>query len=162
MITHGKLRAAHDNRRAAGAVCIIRDQHFVSPENPQECCRPGGEASCLFRVFFGLQKFRVNSCSFVVKICVNCLICGFLIYLERNQKTTLVDYYRLSTNAQVSIPHSNEGEGVCYQFKITIIIISSSAKSSGQFKLCYTIGVFSQINQFVTLRLHANVTMTGV
>ena len=37
-------RAAHDNRRAAGAVYIIRNQCLLSSLNPQDIIRPGGEA----------------------------------------------------------------------------------------------------------------------
>ena len=53
-----------DNRRAAGAGCVIHDQRLDFIIESFRHCRPGGEAiSCLF-VNFVVQKSK-NSCAFV-------------------------------------------------------------------------------------------------
>ena len=57
------------NRRAAGAVCIIRNQRLVFSFDSSGYRRPGGEAFCLFCVFCGLnfrdfrafRGFKINS-----------------------------------------------------------------------------------------------------
>ncbi|MBR5077130.1 MAG: hypothetical protein IKX30_00155 [Victivallales bacterium] len=45
-------RAAHDNRRAAGAVFVIRNQRLVSHLIPQYVIGPAARL-CFFRVFSG-------------------------------------------------------------------------------------------------------------
>ena len=47
-------REANDNRRAAGAVCVIRDQRLVLSLNPSDIVGPAGRHFCLFSVFCGL------------------------------------------------------------------------------------------------------------
>jgi len=57
-------RAAHDNRRAAGAVCIIRNQRLVSPLIPKDVIGPAARLS-VSSVFSVDHNIRVHSCAFV-------------------------------------------------------------------------------------------------
>ena len=58
-------RAAHDNRRAAGAVFVIRNQRLVSPLIPQDVIGPAARLT-VSSVFSVDHSIRVHSCEFVV------------------------------------------------------------------------------------------------